>query len=138
MKKYIGGIIPIAIAIIVLIAGIFICINEGSKNYEKITGEISEINIEKYYSSLDSRWKYHTYVYVDYDYKGESYNHVRLDYYEYSLSQGDKINFYININNPVEITVNLQYHFMIPIVLGGAFLILGIYEIIKIKKSSVY
>lgn len=138
MKKYLGGILFIFIAVLILIIGIFFGRYQASKNYEKITGTISNIEVEEEFSQEDNSWKTSITFYVNYTYKGQTYKNVRLNYSDSFHSEGDNIDFYVNVDNPSEITIQPQTPLIICIVLSSGFLFVGIAIIIKIKKSSVY
>jgi len=68
MKKYLGGILFIIIAAVILIVGIILGNHNASKNYEKITGIISEIIVDEVYSQEDNEMKTNLTFYVNYNY----------------------------------------------------------------------
>lgn len=135
MKKYIFGILFILVSVVILIVGIFVSKNIGSKSYEKITGIISYIHKDKEYDSHNGTKTVITF-YVDYTYNGQTYKNVKIDYSDAFKREGDKIDFYININNPDEITINPQMPIIVCIILASGFLIMGIINIIPIKKKT--
>lgn len=137
MKKYIGGILFIIIAVIILTVGIILGVRNLSKNYEKITGTISQIIVDETYHE-DGETKNDPTFYVNYNYNGKSYENVRLNYSDSFHEVGDKIDFYINVENPEEITIATLTPLYICIGLSSGFLTIGIIIIVKIKKSSRY
>lgn len=138
MKKYLGGILFIIIAVVILIVGIFLGNHNASKNYEKITGIISEIVVDEAYSQEDNETKTNLTFYVNYNYNGISYKNVRLNYSDSFHNVGDKIDFYVNVDNPDEITIEPQTPLFICICLASGFLIIGIMIIVKVRKNSNY
>lgn len=130
-----GEILCIVIAVVILIIGIIFVVTNSQK-YEKITGIISRIEYESEYIPEENVWNNSTTFYVSYDYKGQSYENIRLDYSDASHSEGDTIQFYVNVNKPTEITKSPKTPLIICLILSAGFLFVGIFGIIKTKKKS--
>lgn len=138
MRKYIVGIVFIAIGIIAGIVAVFVGINTSSKNYEKITGVISRIYTEESYDAETGETTEDSIFFVSYEYGGKKYKDIQLDYYDAFHGEGDKIDFYVNADDPKEITKSLSFKTLIVIGLAVMFLGSGIFVIVKTKKSSNY
>ena len=138
MKKYLVGILFIVASLGIFGFGAYLGITQVSKNYEKITGVISKIN-EGYYDEYDENGRTEVYYidfYVTYTYNGKEYNDIKLDYSDSFKREGDKIDFYVNVDNPSDITINPGMGMIICIILGAVFMVVGVSSIIIIKKRE--
>lgn len=76
-------------------------------------------------------------VYVSYSYEGTSYNDVDLNEYYFTMSEGDKIDIYLDPDNPEDIRANGVYTVGIPI-MASLFIAMSIivFKTIKWKDKQ--
>ena len=135
MRRYLPTILFVVAGIIIVIVGIFVAINNSSKNFVKITGKISEIWEEPgYYDSEE--YSNNAAFFFTYTYDGQEYKNVKLDYYDAFHFVGDKIEFYVNADRPGEITKSPAITAYIVVGMGILFTGLGIFALIKTKRSQ--
>ncbi len=116
--------------------GIFIGQSSFKKGADVVDAVISDIAITGYHTDSDGdRNAEHT-AYVDYKYKGEYYEHIRLNYYSSSMYIGQEIEIYCKRDNPTRIQAKSMggWIVFIPAIIGIVFMVVGISVMVSSKK----
>ena len=126
MTKYFmaifGGIFAL-VGTIIIIVGIITNVktSQFKESAVEVNGVIEDIVIEEHTDETDYD------VYVSYEYDGEYYEDVHLDFYSSSMYEGQEIDLLIDPDNPTDVHTNdgdLFFTLMF-VGLGGLFALIG-------------
>ena len=113
------------------------------KNYDKISAEIVDIvyrrNKKATSSNYDNRKNnhYRNYMKVNYTYKGNNYEKEQLIAFRFNKKIGDKIDIYVNPNNPDEIANTYINNLIIIMSIFLLIVIVFLIKAYKVRKDCI-
>lgn len=136
MEKILFGIFAFVGAVLLIVAIALVCVQiQFKQNADTVSAIIDRIETRR-----DSDGDYHHSVYVSYEYQGEYYKGVHLNYYSAGMYEGEQIELLCDRNNPHKVRSKGGEIFLVAI-LGGMglifFLIGGIPLVGLIRKEKM-
>lgn len=136
MEKIIFGIFAVVGAVFLIVS---IALVMGQIHFKKNADTVSAI-IDRIETRRDSDGDYHHSVYVSYEYQGEYFKGVHLNYYSAGMYEGERIELLCDRNNPNKVRSKGGEIFLMAI-FGGMglifFLVGGIPLVGLIKKEKM-